>query len=88
MQIITIPTTTWTEQSFCLSSEDSAFSSREMIQVFSGKEITVARPGKYYHDVDDDVNDDDNNSSHNFNFSFLSFFKLFGLLSIFAWYFF
>ena len=39
-----IPTTTWTEQSFCRSSKDVASSSREMIHIFSGKEITVARP--------------------------------------------
>ena len=58
MKIMTKPTTTWTEQSFCLSSEDSASFSREMIQVFSGKEITVARPGEDYHDVGDDINDD------------------------------
>ena len=44
--ITMIPTTTWTEQSFCLSSKDVASSSREMIQVFSGNEITVARPGE------------------------------------------
>ena len=43
-KIMMIPTTTWTEQSFCRSSKDVASSSREMIHVFSGKEITVARP--------------------------------------------
>ena len=41
-----IPTTTWTEQSFCLSSKEVASSSSEMIHVFSGNEITVARPGE------------------------------------------
>ena len=48
MIIIMIPTTTWTEQSLCLSSKEVASSSREMIQVFSGNEITVATPGETY----------------------------------------
>ena len=41
---IMILTTTCAEQSFCLSSKEVASSSREMIQVFSGSEITVAIP--------------------------------------------
>ena len=46
-----IPTTTRTEQSLCLSSKELAPSSREMIQVFSGNEITVARPGENCYDL-------------------------------------
>ena len=42
---MTNPTTKWTEQSFCLSSKEVVLSSREMIHMFSGNEITVARPG-------------------------------------------
>ena len=47
--IIMIPTTTWTEQSLCLSSKKVVSSSREMIQVFSGNEMTVATPGDIGH---------------------------------------
>ena len=53
MMLMMILTTTWKEQSFCLSSKSS---SREMIQVFSGSEITVATPDGV--DGDGDVDGD------------------------------
>ena len=49
-----ILTTTWTEQSFCLSSREVELSSRERIHMFRGRDITVARPDdRYDHDDDD-----------------------------------
>ena len=47
-----IITTTWTEQSFCLSSKEVELSSKDKIQVFSGRDIKAARP-----DDGDDNND-------------------------------
>ena len=50
-----ILTTTWTKQSFCLSWKEVELSSREMIHMFSGRDITVARPDNHYDDDDDDM---------------------------------